>query len=95
MGHPLAYALVAATVAANAPFGMWRVTQRRFSAKWFLAIHLPIPLIFVLRVSAGYSYTFIPWLLLGAVAGQLLGARAYVLLRQRRLAAEPVSPASD
>jgi hypothetical protein len=95
MGHPLEYALVLAAVAANAPFGMWRAAQRRFSAKWLLAIHLPIPLIFVLRVSAGYSYTFIPWLFLGAVAGQIIGGRAYELVRQRRLAPEPASPASD
>jgi hypothetical protein len=95
MGHPLEYALVLAAVAANTPFGMWRAAQRRYSAKWFLAIHLPIPLIFVLRVSAGYSYTFIPWLFLGAVTGQILGGRIYELVRQRRLAPEPAPPAAD
>ena len=70
-----AYELVLAAFGANLPFGAYRSTVRRLGWRWFLAIHVPIPAIFLLRTGAGYSYWFIPWLFLGAVSGQLLGAR--------------------
>ena len=66
-------ALVCAAVALNIPFGAYRATVATFSVRWFLAIHLPIPFIFLLRVGAGYGYSFIPWLFAGAVGGQLAG----------------------
>jgi hypothetical protein len=84
-----AYELVAATFALNLPFGAYRTTVRRLSWQWFLAIHLPIPAIFLLRTAAGYSYLFIPWLFLAAVAGQLAGGRAMQWWRTRRAAGLP------
>jgi hypothetical protein len=80
--HLLAYILACATVALNLPFGAYRGTTRRFSWRWFLAIHLPIPFIFLMRRAAGYGYSFIPVLLAAAVAGQILGARL-ALIRRR------------
>ena len=59
------------------PFGFYRAYTRKLSLRWFLAIHVPIPAIFLLRTSAGYSYWFIPWLFVGAVSGQILGARLF------------------
>lgn len=91
---PIGIALVAAALALNLPFGAYRATVRRLSPKWFLAIHLPIPFIFILRVSAGYGYSFIPWLVVGAVAGQLAGARLWREYRRRRASATlpPAAP---
>jgi hypothetical protein len=86
--------LVAAALALNLPFGAYRATTRRLSPKWFLAIHLPIPFIFVLRVGAHYGYAFIPWLVLGALAGQIAGARLWAWHRQRRAPA-PVAVSSQ
>jgi hypothetical protein len=60
-----AYELVLAAFGANLPFGAYRSTVRRLGWRWFLSIHLPIPGIFLLRTSAGYSYWFIPWLFVG------------------------------
>ena len=77
---PIGPELVAAALALNSPSAPIASTVRRLSPKWFLAIHLPIPLIFVLRVSAGYGYSFIPWLFVGAVGGQLVGARLWHLV---------------
>jgi len=81
----VALVLVAAVFVLTLPFGAWRATTRRYSLWWFLAIHVPIPFIFLLRVEAGYSYTFIPFTVTACVAGQLvggsLGAR---FLRRRR-----------
>jgi hypothetical protein len=85
---------VYAAVTLNVPFGAYRATVATFSARWFLAIHLPIPFILVLRIGAGYGYGFIPWLLVGAVSGQLAGARLWVWWRTtRRTDPTPLSSA--
>jgi len=58
------------------PFGFYRAYTRRFSARWFLAVHLPVPLVFLARFAAHLPYTFIPFTCLAFFAGQMLGARA-------------------
>ncbi len=62
-------------VLLNLPFGWLRARARRFSFAWFLYIHLPIPLLFVLRHLLGLNYWAIPFSLAGAVLGQVLGSR--------------------
>ncbi|GAB4262953.1 hypothetical protein [Thermincola ferriacetica] len=59
----------------NIPMGYWRSGARKFSLRWFLAVHLTVPLIFLLRVKAGLGYGYIPELVLFAVSGQLLGGK--------------------
>ncbi len=81
--------LVLIAVALNVPFGAWRATTERLSLRWFLAVHLPIPFILLLRLSSGYSCRVIPLLVAGAVAGQLLGSWAYTRWRALRSAAAP------
>jgi len=91
-----AYELVLAAFGANLPFGASRSTVQRLGWRWFLAIHVPIPAIFLLRTSAGYSYWFIPWLFVAAVSGQILGARLFRTWRARRTIREQaaVTPAT-
>jgi hypothetical protein len=60
----------------NLPLGRWRATVRKFSANWFLAVHLSIPLIIYLRLKLGLSAWFIPISLGSAVVGQFLGGSA-------------------
>lgn len=79
-------------VALNVPFGAYRSTVRRFSLPWFLAIHLPIPLILLLRLASGHSYRVIPLLVVAAVVGQLLGSWAYARLRATRGGTPAVVP---
>ena len=67
----LAFALL-----VTLPFGFYRAYTRKFSARWFLAIHLPVPLVFLARFEAHLPYTFIPFTSLAFIAGQMLGARA-------------------
>jgi len=68
-------ALTAFTLLINLPFGYLRGRSRKFSFQWILYIHLPVPLIIILRQMAGISYLFIPLMLAAAVTGQFAGGR--------------------
>ena len=59
----------------NIPFGYWRAKVRRFSLQWFLAIHLPIPIVVSCRYFLGIGWQLITFpLFIGAFfAGQLAG----------------------
>lgn len=59
----------------NLPFGYWRGKNVRFSRQWMLAIHLPIPLIFVLRTVSGIGLRYVPFLVVFFALGQFTGAR--------------------
>lgn len=69
----------------NIPFGYWRANVQRFTGQWFLAIHLPVPIVVFLRLVSGigfawYSYVF----LVGAFfLGQQLGALVWKELQSR------------
>jgi hypothetical protein len=77
------------------PFGFYRAYTRRFSARWFLAIHLPVPLVFLARYEAHLPYTFIPFTCLAFFAGQMLGSRAGRWWMGRRSPArDPGEPAA-
>ncbi|MCJ7553477.1 MAG: hypothetical protein MUO34_06295, partial [Ignavibacteriaceae bacterium] len=45
----------------NIPFGYWRANVKRFSLQWFMAIHLPVPFIIMLRLTAGLGFEFITY----------------------------------
>ena len=60
----------------NLPLGRWRSTVKKFSLPWFLAVHLSIPLIVLLRVRLGLNAWDIPLNLAAAVAGQFVGGSA-------------------
>lgn len=67
--------LVLAAFILNLPFGYFRAPTKKFSFKWFLYIHLPIPFIYLLRTIAEMSYRVIPLLVIGAIIGQVFGGR--------------------
>jgi hypothetical protein len=87
--------LALVVVALNLPFGAYRATTRRFSARWFLAVHLPIALVLLLRVASGYSYRVVPWFVVAAVVGQLLGSWGYQRLRAARAVTPAVVPVTQ
>jgi glycerol uptake facilitator-like aquaporin len=64
----------------NIPFGYLRNKARKFSARWFLYVHLSIPLIIAARLLSHTDYRYIPIFILAAVAGQILGGRIEVNL---------------
>jgi hypothetical protein len=59
----------------NLPFGYIRSKSAKFSRGWMMAIHIPVPFVFLLRVFSGFNLTVIPLLVLSDVAGQLVGGK--------------------
>lgn len=67
----------------NIPLGAWRVSVKKFSWQWFVAVHLCVPIIFVLRRSAGLSYQVIPILILFSLSGHFIGGKSGIRLFKR------------
>lgn len=59
----------------NLPFGYIRSKSARFSRSWMMAIHIPVPFVFLLRVFSGLNWTVIPLLVLSDIAGQIVGGK--------------------
>lgn len=73
-------------VGLNVPFGYWRAQVRRFSRAWFLAVHLPVPLIVGLRFASGLGWRLasIPVFVGAFCIGQWLGSMAYRVFKKVR-----------
>jgi hypothetical protein len=63
---------------ANLPFGYWRGGLARMSPAWFVAIHAPIPLVFLIRHWLGLDWRLasLPLFVGAYLLGQWLGSRA-------------------
>ncbi|NJD76489.1 MAG: hypothetical protein FIB08_05255 [Candidatus Methanoperedens sp.] len=59
----------------NLPFGYIRSNSTKFSRKWIMAIHIPVPFVFLLRMISGLNWTVIPLLILSDIAGQFAGGK--------------------
>jgi hypothetical protein len=61
------------------PFGYWKASVKRFSLQWFLSIHLPVPLVIVLRLTSEIGWQFITYpILIGAFfIGHFVGSKLY------------------
>lgn len=72
----------AAVLGLNLPFGWWRAGTERFSRRWLLYVHLPVPLVVALRVllQLGWHWTTYPVIIGAYAAGQFGGG----WLRRRR-----------
>jgi len=68
------------------PFGYWRATVRFKSTQWFLAVHLPIPSIILVRFLFHFGFTFYSFLILDAAFffGQLFGGYIYKYIVKKR-----------
>jgi hypothetical protein len=67
--------LLSVTFIITLPFGVWRARCRKFTLQWWLAIHLVIPFIFLMRRFGGFSYWYIPLFLASTVLGQIAGGK--------------------
>lgn len=63
------------TFLINLPFGYWRQGLKKLSVMWFVAIHLPIPLVIALRIGLGIPYASVPFIIAIAIGGQWVGGR--------------------
>jgi len=70
----LALALVCA---ANLPFGYWRAGLARRSLPWLVAIHAPIPLVWLIRdlLDLEWRLATLPLFVAAYFLGQWLGGR--------------------
>ncbi len=61
----------------NVPFGYWRQGVKKFSIYWFLAVHLPIPVVVYLRLhfELGFQWWTYPFMIFSFFMGQWTGAR--------------------
>ena len=67
--------LSAFTLLINLPFGRARAKTRKYSLRWFLYIHIPVPIIFVARTLSHVEFKYIHIFAVAAVAGQIIGGR--------------------
>ena len=68
----------------NLPFGYWRGHVRPFSFPWILAVHLPVPLVIIVRILGGVGWHIQTFPLLAAAyfVGQYLGGNLYTQLKK-------------
>jgi hypothetical protein len=59
----------------NLPFGYLRSKSAKFSKQWMMAVHIPVPFIFLLRILSGFGWKIIPLLMLSDIAGQFAGGK--------------------
>ncbi|MCZ7399795.1 MAG: hypothetical protein O8C62_09010 [Candidatus Methanoperedens sp.] len=59
----------------NLPFGYWRCSVTKFSKQWMMAVHIPVPVIFLLRIFSGFGWTVIPLLMISDFLGQFAGGK--------------------
>jgi len=67
--------LFAFTLLMNLPFGYKRAKTKKYSLRWFLYIHVPIPFIFIARTLSHIELMYIPVFVLAALIGQILGGK--------------------
>ena len=74
----------------NIPFGYWRALVKKFSLQWFLAVHLPVPFIIILRIYSGIGFAFYTYIfLVGAFFGGQQTGAFYRKKKQRQIDANP------
>ena len=68
----------------NIPFGYWRANTRKLAIQWYLAIHLPVAGIILMRVFSDIGWSWISFIVfvLAFFLGQMSGAKLF--LRQEK-----------
>ena len=71
----------------NIPFGYWRSNVSRFTLQWFLAIHIPVPIIVIARIWSGIGFEWFTYVFLvstffiGQQIGGILNRKAHRSLK--------------
>ncbi len=69
----------------NILFGYWRANTEKLSRQWFLAIHIPVPIVVAIRFLSGLGWSLVtfPALIAAFFLGQFTGGRLNYLFRKR------------
>ncbi len=59
----------------NLPFGYLRSRSKKYSLKWFIYIHMPVPIVVLARLISQTDYNFIPLFIIAAIVGQFFGGK--------------------
>jgi hypothetical protein len=62
-------------VLVNLPFGFMRSRVKKFSLKWMIYVHLPVPLVILARLFSQIEFHYIPLFIVGGIIGQLCGGK--------------------
>ncbi len=71
------------TFLLNLPFGYWRKATRKMSKEWFLAVHTPVPAVFLVRLFSGASIFHVPLFVISFFFGQFLGGKTRSVLERK------------
>lgn len=77
-GASIMIVMAGAIFLLNIPFGYWRANVRRLSLQWYLAIHIPVPFIVLMRfaLNIGWHWStfvvFISSFFIGQFTGGLI-----------------------
>ena len=63
------------TYLLNLPFGYWRSKTKKMSKEWFASVHLPVPIIVLIRVLANAPLSHIPMFFVAFFLGQFTGGK--------------------
>ena len=65
----------------NVPFGALRSRHKKFTLMWWVYIHIPVPVVILLRIYSDIGFAFYTYpILVGAFfAGQLAGRKYFPL----------------
>ncbi len=77
--------------ALNLPFGYWRRNTKKFSKEWILAIHTPVPIVFLMRIWAGVPILHIPIFVLFFFLGQFSGGKIRLKVERKLSGKLPLS----
>lgn len=69
--------LTAALALGNLPLGYLRKGHDRFSYGWYFYLSISLPVVVYLRVKTGYQWGVVPFMVGGAMAGQILGGTCH------------------
>lgn len=88
LGSHRTLVVAALVLIENLPFGFWRAGLKKFSPRWFVAVHAPVPIAIGLRllVGVGWRLSTLPLFVGSFFAGQLVGGRLRTGWRSRSAA---------
>ena len=67
------------TFLINLPFGALRSRQKKFSLMWWVYIHIPVPIVILMRIYSDIGFAFYTYpILVGAFfLGQFMGRKVF------------------